>query len=193
MQNDPPPPCYADALTQEDRVMGFAVWIGRMGAALAAVLAVVWLIEASPEREPSRPDMATASVAYCRGQAWLELTRMEIDRTRTAREIAEARARVEACGPQPPPRRTTWDSAGVMQALAAGAVAIALLLMSSVAARQAEPAPALPRPSFQELADLIEEERAMRLRLTGKPITEAEARETVERRLIYQGRTGRHG
>ncbi len=174
--------------------MGFAVWIGRMGAALAAVLAVVWLVEASPESTQARPPTA-AELAATRCRINAIITQMDTEsRPGATQMMRDAADRFAAeCPPQPKPPRTTWDSAGVMQALAAGAVAIALLLMTSIATRQAEPAPALPRPSFQELADLIEEERALRLRLTGKPITEAEARKTVERRLIYQGRTGRHG
>lgn len=102
-------------------MQGFARWIGMMAAAAAAVLAVVWLVEASPQRDPPW----TQDVAAC-SRARTDRMMAEVTRDRAAAIMAEAALRY--CPPEP---RKQWDETLATRGLIAGAVAVALLLLSA--------------------------------------------------------------
>lgn len=90
----------------------FATWIGRMAAAFAALLAVIWFFEAMP------PGAATASrlSLECRSRALQNLP--------PGLALAEARA----CET----RFTQWNEALVTRALLAGGAAVVLVLLTAM-------------------------------------------------------------
>jgi hypothetical protein len=107
-------------------MQAFARWAGNVAATAAAVLAVVWLLEAMPESDPPwTPD----SAACFRAQTDRLLA--EVNRDRAGLTMAEARLRY--C---PPPPRKTWDSDKATRGLIAAAVAVGLLLMAAMVGRR---------------------------------------------------------
>jgi hypothetical protein len=150
----------------------FAAWIGRMAAAVAAILAVVWLIEAMPPGAMERERLTSA----CRRAALNLPTPLAI--------VTEA----NACET----RFTGWDDALATRGLLAGGAAVALLLLTAMVPK---PAPAIPAPpprpaplSFAELARRVEHEIADHKRLTGRDLPEEEAR----RRVAWRHDQGLH-
>lgn len=108
-------------------MQAFARWVGMMAAAGAGVLAVVWLLEAMPEKDPPW----SQDVSECL-RARTDRLLAEVNRDRPALIMAEARLRY--C---PPPPRKTWDQAGATRGLIAAGVAVALLLMAAMVGRRA--------------------------------------------------------
>lgn len=108
-------------------MQAFAIWMGRLGAALAALLAVVWLIEASPENEPP----VTAATMAC---SMARTDRHTAVLTANRAMQMEAEARIRAVCPRDP--RKHWDAELTDRGLLAGAVALALLLLSAMVPRR---------------------------------------------------------
>jgi hypothetical protein len=157
----------------------FARWIGGMAAAAAAVLAVVWLIEASPEREAPG-----AEAAICRSEQTISRILMNDPRlSPEERRMHLARA-ARGC---PPPPRTTWDSDLATRGIVAAAGAVILLLLTALLSRgPAAPRDPLVRFTAAEIVAMIEAERDAARRQEGRTITQTEARARVEARF------GRH-
>jgi hypothetical protein len=106
-----------DHRPQEDRTMqDFARWLGGLAAAGAAVLAVVWVLEARPRPVPPARDIAQAE---CRFRQAME----------DSDALRHGRLRTEFyCGPS---GRDHWDEARLMRGLVAGGAAVALLLLAA--------------------------------------------------------------
>ena len=96
----------------------FAAWIGRMAAAFAALLAVIWFFEAMP---PSATEASRLS---------LECRRAALQNLPPGLALAEARA----CET----RFSVWNEALRNQALLAGGAAVVLVLLTAMV-------PAAPR------------------------------------------------
>ncbi|MBU8543978.1 MULTISPECIES: hypothetical protein [Roseomonadaceae] len=104
----------------------FATWIGRLAAAGAAVLAIVWLLEARPPG-PQQPTAAEAEMQW----------RCTVDRLnpppRGSQAALEAARRF--C-PEVRPPRTGWDTDLAMRGLLAALAAVCILLLSAMAGRR---------------------------------------------------------
>jgi hypothetical protein len=109
---------YAPAL-RSLHMPAFAAWIGRMAAAAAAILAIVWMIEASPPSGAERERLTSA----CRQNA------LALPSPLAA--MTEARA----CET----RFTAWNDALVTRGLLAGGAAVALLLLAAMVPTRRDP------------------------------------------------------
>ncbi len=158
--------------------MGFAVWLGRTTAAVAGLLAVVWVYGAQPDREGPR---AIAAQAVCRANYEL--------RADTANQrgdfTASARARMDINTCQW--LDGGWDGAALTRAGIASLAAVALVLLSAMAAQMGRRPEANPPPSYTDMAHMIALEKGDAWRLHQEQISEATARERVERRLRERG------
>jgi hypothetical protein len=96
----------------------FSQWIGRMAAAGAAVLAIVWVLEARPVPDPPSLTLADAACRYNQALA------------RSDAFVAGLPRPANTCAPTPE-ARPHWDQPRLMQGLAAGAVAVVLLLLAA--------------------------------------------------------------
>ncbi len=105
----------------------FAAWIGRMAAAVAAILAVVWLIEASPD-DSGRAIQAVQ--AQCRAQALAGVSAASPDWQYNA-----AHARAARCADL----STGWNDTLVTRGLLAGGAAVVLLLLTAMLPNRRDP------------------------------------------------------
>lgn len=115
--------------------MGFAVWVGRMAAAGAAALAVMWLWQAKPQDASDQP-VGQAEINSCRVRAQIIAIDISQMPRVTHAQIEAAQRRVEECGPRWTPR-DHWDETLVLRGLMAGGAAVVLLLISAMGARMA--------------------------------------------------------
>ena len=150
----------------------FAAWIGRFASAVAAILAIVWLFEASPD-DSGRAIQAVQ--AQCRAQALAGINATSPDWLYNA-----AHARAARCADI----STGWDQGLVNRALLAGGAAVVLVLLTALIPKPAPaytPPPPRPAPlSFTELSRRVEIEMADHKRMTGRDLPAAEARRRVE-------------
>lgn len=108
-------------------MQAFAIWAGRMGAAFAALLAAIWLIEASPEGEATYTS-ATMACSMARNDRTAAIA------TGNRALQIDAEARIRATCPREP--RKHWDEELTVAGLVAGAVALVLLMLSAMVPRR---------------------------------------------------------
>jgi hypothetical protein len=154
----------------ENPMNAFARWTALSAATFAALLAVVWILEARPmSGQPLRD-----TVAACEQQVRLrELDALARRDTAAAAAANARRADCAAIG-------AVWNEAGALRGLLAGLAAVVLLVLSTLVPAGAPRA--TPRREGNPSLAEIEAEQRRTLAEEGRTITAASARARVEAR-----------